>query len=65
MTEGCTVRVPDHTDFVDCGAPVLRSNRCPEHLQMEVRSIQAEIKEHEGSIARCRKRLDELQTESG
>lgn len=65
MSEGCTVRVPDHTDFVDCGAPVLRSNRCPEHLHWEVGLLQSEIKEHEAAIARCKKRLDELQMESG
>jgi hypothetical protein len=63
--EGCTVRVPDHTDFVDCGTRVLRSNRCAEHLAEEVKDLTAKIKKHQAIIKACKARLDELQTESG
>jgi len=61
----CTERVPDHTDFVTCGAPVLRADRCAEHLQEEVVWTLKKIKEHEGIIEAYKKRLAALQTESG
>jgi hypothetical protein len=63
--EGCKARVPDHTDFMNCGDHVLRGGRCAFHLHEEVVGLQAEIKQHEEAIATCNKRLAELQTESG
>lgn len=36
MSEGCRARVPDHTDYQDCGAPVLREERCQRHIYEEV-----------------------------
>ncbi len=65
MSDGCTTRVRDYTDLVQCGHPVLRSNRCAFHLHEEEEDLRAEIKHHEAEIAKCRKRLDELNTESG
>ena len=61
----CRVRVPDHTDFTDCGDTVLRGGLCAFHLREEVYALQVAIKRSEERIALARKRLDELQTESG
>ena len=61
----CTVRVPDHTDFVDCGDRVLRANRCAQHLHEEVASLESSIDRHEEAITRARARIEELTTESG
>lgn len=65
MPNTCTERVADYTDSLDCGKPVLRANRCEEHLHDEVQSLCATIKEHEAAIAKCHKRLAQLNTESG
>jgi hypothetical protein len=61
----CTARVPDNSDFVNCGAPVLRADRCAQHLFEEVNAILERLKAHERAIAKERIRLAELETESG
>lgn len=61
----CTASVPDHTEAVDCGKPVLRSDRCAKHLHEEVESLEASIDRHEEAITRARVRIEELTTESG
>jgi len=62
---GCIERVPDHTDFNPCGKPILRADLCAEHVQQAVVALQYLIKRKEEEIAQCKKRLEQLQTESG
>jgi predicted RNase H-like nuclease (RuvC/YqgF family) len=61
----CTARVPDNGDCYECGSEALRSNRCAEHLQHEVREIVATVRRKRREIAVLEERLRELQTESG
>ena len=65
MPNKCTQRIADHTDYVDCGKPVLRANRCAEHLHEEAQGLLRLIKTHELAIADCRRRLQDLNTEKG
>lgn len=61
----CTQQVEDHTDHVDCAAPVLRADRCAEHLHEEVETLTQSIKDHETAIGKARARIAELTTDSG
>lgn len=62
---GCGARVWDNGDMTDCGGEVLRGNRCAKHVHDETCSLLLEIKNKELELARLKKRLVELQTESG
>lgn len=61
----CTARVPDNGDCDECGREPLRSHRCIEPLQAQVRELAAERKRRTEPIAAIDARLRELQTESG
>ena len=62
---GCRRTVPDHTDLVPCGEPVLRAGYCSTHLQAQVQVVRARIADHEEALGQLRRELDSLQTESG
>ena len=50
--------------MIDCGEKVLRGNRCAKHVHDETCSLLLEIKNKELELARLKKRLELLQTES-
>jgi hypothetical protein len=56
----CTQRVWDNGDSTNCGKPVLRVNRCAEHIAIEVRTHEETIAECKQSIAASEARIAEL-----
>jgi hypothetical protein len=63
--KGCSIRVPDNNDFVNCGRTVLRGGLCAQHLFEESIRLRNKIRELTLTIKKLQERLDELQTESG
>jgi hypothetical protein len=62
---GCKARVPDHTDWVDCGDTVLRVGLCSTHLREEVEDTIKRIRTHEAGLLQLRAYLATLTTENG
>lgn len=56
----CTQRVWDDGDSTGCGKPVLRANRCAEHIAAEVRTHEKTIAECKQTIAASEARIAEL-----
>ena len=65
MSAHCQARVWDNGDMTTCGKYALRGSRCPDHLQEESRQLMADIKRHQEAIDAAKRRLAELNTESG
>jgi hypothetical protein len=45
MSEGCSVRIPDNSDFISCGKPVIFGGLCAEHARRRLRVVENELKE--------------------
>lgn len=43
--DGCTARVPDHTDYMNCGKSVYLRDLCREHWAAEIVRIRKELRE--------------------
>ena len=56
----CGFRVPDHTDFVDCGKKAVREDRCEEHLKVDVRNLRLQNRMLRGSIAQNNAKIKAL-----
>jgi hypothetical protein len=60
MGQGCRARVPDNCDFDRCGREVLREEFCKEHLAIEVRGAEREIKDAESAKRAATEKLHRL-----
>ncbi len=60
MKTWCGFRVPDHTDHVDCGAAVVRADRCAKHIREDVSGLRADNKELRSKIAKNNAQIKQL-----
>lgn len=56
----CRAKVPDHTDTIACGAPVVRMERCAEHILEEVLLLNKENDELLEQWAKNTAKISEL-----
>jgi hypothetical protein len=59
-TPKCIARVPDHTNTVDCGDPVLRCGLCAAHVAESAANERANMKRAADEYARASERLSRL-----
>jgi hypothetical protein len=60
----CRVRVPDNSDFVDCGEPTIRGDLCGEHLKRAIFVTEENLLRAERLKDAFRRRLQGLKGEA-